>query len=871
VSLPAGTRLGPYEVLGTLGVGGMGEVYRARDTRLDRHVALKLLPETFAADPDRLLRFEREAKTLASLNHPNIAQIHGVEGSGLTRAIVMELVEGQTLAELVARRPSGGPIEISEALDIACQIAEALEAAHEAGIVHRDLKPANIKVRPDGRVKVLDFGLAKEASHADGDFSASPTFTSPAMTAAGVILGTAAYMAPEQARGKVVDKRADIWAFGCVLYEALTGRSPFPGETVTDVIAAIVKNDPDWSALPSATPPRIRRLLVRCLQKDPRARLRDIGDARLEILDRDIVADTDRAAESRPRLARWIVLTALLALIAGAAGGALWPRTTARSAPSWRAALVGGPASLLQPVLSPDGQQFAFQTIVDGQTQIGVMKTDGGTWRVLTSDRTRGLSAILDWSPDGSRIFYDRQSDTLNGVFAVPSLGGDERLVLENAGFPVALQNGDLLVQRVNANRQSQLHRFSPSTGRLDPLPAIPDSSLSDDAVAASADGRYAYYFGQPLDDPNSPPAFYKLDVQTGRSETVSLELNLKPPVSLAVDRETDDLYVGGVDGDAFQILRIPAASGAPPQSLLTLPDAARIEVDRRGGLFVAVRARPAELFTFPTRVSADRAPVRLETLPMVNARKSQTLVPLPDGRFLVSSRSGERDRMLVVQAGKRPYNLVDGDEETRAPATAVGTEHAAVMMGPPSSPDIAVVNTNDGRLVRRFKAPTPSILTLGASPDGRTLYYAAGGSIWTLPATGGTSAKLGDGDSFTVDQDTGDLVVKLDEGARMRLVMLKAGGGPPHEIAVRSELRLIPRPLVPGAIRQGRLLLGAASADSWFWHAAMLDLKTGTLTKLAEPNPSDFHFVTWRADGVPIALGYGIDTALWHYTSRPK
>jgi hypothetical protein len=172
---------------------------------------------------------------------------------------------------------------------------------------------------------------------------------------------------------------------------------------------------------------------------------------------------------------------------------------------------------------------------------------------------------------------------------------------------------------------------------------------------------------------------------------------------------------------------------------------------------------------------------------------------------------------------------------------------------------------------VRRFKAPTPSILTLGASPDGRTLYYAAGGSIWTLPATGGTPAKLGDGDSFTFDQDTGDLVVKLDEGARMRLVMLKAGGGTAHEIAVRSELRLIPRPLVPGAIRQGRLLLGAASADSWFWHAAMLDLKTGILTKLAEPNPSDFHFVTWRADGVPIALGYGIDTALWHYTSRPK
>ncbi|HVH56728.1 MAG TPA: serine/threonine-protein kinase, partial [Vicinamibacterales bacterium] len=197
-----GEMLGSYRVLDKLGEGGMGEVYRARDTQLERDVALKILPQTLAADPDRLVRFEREAKALASLNHPNIAQIHGVEGSGLTRAIVMELVEGETLADLIAR-PSGGPIEVNEALDFARQIAEALEAAHEAGIIHRDLKPANIKVRPDGTVKVLDFGLAKEASPAGGDRSASPTFTSPAMTAAGVILGTAAYMAPEQARGKV--------------------------------------------------------------------------------------------------------------------------------------------------------------------------------------------------------------------------------------------------------------------------------------------------------------------------------------------------------------------------------------------------------------------------------------------------------------------------------------------------------------------------------------------------------------------------------------------------------------------------------------------------------------------------------------------
>ena len=870
MSLPTGARVGPYDILGLLGVGGMGEVYRAHDSRLDRQVALKILPETLSGDPDRLARFEREAKALASLNHPNIAQIHGTEDAGHARAIVMELVEGETLATLIAQWPAGSPMEISEALDIARQIAEALDAAHEAGIVHRDLKPANIKLRPDGTVKVLDFGLAKDVSYGGGDLTASPTFTSPAMTAAGVILGTAAYMAPEQARGKVVSKRADIWAFGCVLYELLTGRSPFPGETVTDVIAAVVKNEPDWSALPAATPPRIRRLLARCLQKDPRARLRDIGDARLEILDAAVV-EAPASISPRRRFAPWIVLTAVGALIVGAVVGALWGRPAVTSVPRWAGVLVGGPANLLQPALSPDGQLLAFLTLVDGQTQIGVMKADGGAWRVLTHDRSRGLSAILAWSPDASRIFYDRQTDTLNGVYAVPSLGGDERLVLENAGYPVALPNGDLLVQRVNANRQSQLHRFSPSTGHVDPLPALPDLSLSDDVVLASADGRQVYFFGRPLDNPTSPSAFYHLDLQTGRSEPLSLNLDLRPPVAMALEPVTGDVYLGGIDGDAFQVVRLSAAAGVAPQAVLSIPDPSRLEADRKGGLYVAVRSRPAELFAFPVTVLPDQSPRRLESLPVMNAREAQVLAPLPDGRLLFGSRAGERDRILVMQSGKPLTALVDGDEETRPPATAVGAQHVALMMGPRSSPDIAIVNTIDGRLVRRFKAPTPSISTLGASPDGRRLYYAAEGSVWGLAAEGGTPIRVGTGDSFTVERDSGDLIVKLDEGARMRLVRIKAAGGDAAEIHVRSDLRLIPRPLAPGAVRQGRLALSVASADSWFWHAATLDLKTGAVSKLANPNPSDFHFVTWRADGVPIGFGYGITTALWRFTPRQQ
>ncbi len=276
VALTTGSRLGPYEVTGPLGRGGMGEVYRARDTKLGRDVALKVLPEPFATDPDRLARFQREARVLASLSHPNIGAIHGLEESDGVRALVLELVEGPTLADRITQ----GPIPLEEVLSIARQICVALEAAHELGIIHRDLKPANIKMRHDGMVKVLDFGLAKvqAGDEPDADLSQSPTLTADD-TRRGVILGTAAYMSPEQARGQPLDKRTDVWAFGCVLFEMLTCRVAFRGDTVSDTVVAILTLEPDWHALPAETPTGIRELLSRCLEKDLKRRLRDIGDA----------------------------------------------------------------------------------------------------------------------------------------------------------------------------------------------------------------------------------------------------------------------------------------------------------------------------------------------------------------------------------------------------------------------------------------------------------------------------------------------------------------------------------------------------------------------------------------------------------------
>jgi len=409
--LTAGTRLGPYHIVGSLGAGGMGEVYHARDTRLNRDVALKVLPEAFASDPDRLARFTREAQVLASLNHPNVAGIHGIEAN----ALVMEFVEGEELSKIIGR----GPMPLSDVLPIAKQIADALEAAHEQGIVHRDLKPANVKVKDDGTVKVLDFGLAKALGN-DGrsaiDLMNSPTLTVHA-TQMGVILGTAAYMAPEQARGKAVDRRADIWAFGVVLYEMLTGRRAFDGDDVSITLASVLKDDPRWHELPTNLPPALTRLLRRCLEKDARRRLSSIGDARLELDEREEPASAPppTAVVSRPsRLSLiWpaVVGVAITAAIAAAIAAALW-----RSAPAptgagvSRLSILAPPGEQVFPdstgvAVSPDGTMVAFVvgSVARSENELWV-RTIGS----LSARRLEGTegAALPFWSPDSSRLGF---------------------------------------------------------------------------------------------------------------------------------------------------------------------------------------------------------------------------------------------------------------------------------------------------------------------------------------------------------------------------------------------------------------------------------------------------------------------------------
>jgi len=405
--LPAGTRFGSYEVVSAIGAGGMGEVYRARDTRLDRDVAIKILPQTFAADAERLARFEREAKTLAALNHPNIAHIYGVEEFAGGRALVMELVEGEDLSVRLSR----GAMPASEAAVIARQIADALEAAHERGVIHRDLKPGNIKVTPDGVAKVLDFGLAKALDPSSGhELMNSPTITSPA-TQLGTILGTAAYMSPEQAKGRAVDKRADVWAFGAVLFEMLSGRRAFDGDDVSTTLAAVLMRDPDWSALPASTPPALVMLLRRCLERDAKLRLRDIGEARVllgnpESLQVRVARDMG-SADSGSRRVPWALAAA--ATIAALTMGGFWlngsrapavPRIEASIAPPPGHEFIGGFA------LSPDGRRLLFVGADGEKGSVALWLRELSISRAMVRIAQSDGAMMPFWSPDGRQIAF---------------------------------------------------------------------------------------------------------------------------------------------------------------------------------------------------------------------------------------------------------------------------------------------------------------------------------------------------------------------------------------------------------------------------------------------------------------------------------
>jgi eukaryotic-like serine/threonine-protein kinase len=471
VSLTPGARLGVYDIIAAIGEGGMGQVFRATDTKLKRHVAIKILPPSLAADADRLARFQREAEVLASLNHPHIAAIYGLEESHGIAALVMELVEGDDLSQRIAR----GALPLDEALPVAKQIAEALEAAHEQGIIHRDLKPANIKVRPDGTVKVLDFGLAKAMDPPVGsspNVSHSPTITTPAMTQAGMILGTAAYMAPEQAKGRPVDRRADVWAFGAVLFEMLTAQRAFAGEDVSDTLANVLKMDPAWERLPADLPPRVRQVLRACLQKNAKQRLGDMQDVRLALDGAFETAGSQVVAQAgavTPPWRRALPVAAAVVLTAAIVGGAAWRLRPAPAAPAPVAQFsIAVPDGAVTPsiAMSPDGTRIAF-----GVRGVGLyLRAIGDVEAHLVPGVTPGLSPTgVAFSPDGeSVVFYSIADGSLKRI---PVAGGQALTIAQGFSTMSGLTWGEGGI--VFGQDAAGVFRVSPNGGKPEPLATV--------------------------------------------------------------------------------------------------------------------------------------------------------------------------------------------------------------------------------------------------------------------------------------------------------------------------------------------------------------------------------------------------------------
>ena len=519
----SGERLGPYTIVEKLGEGGMGQVWRATDTTLGRQVAIKILPDAFASDSERLARFEREAKTLASLNHPNIAAIYGFEKSSGMHALVMELVEGDDLSQRIAR----GAIPLDEALPIARQIAEALEAAHEQGIIHRDLKPANIKVRADGVVKVLDFGLAKALDHpaaSSPEAMNSPTITSPAHlrqgygaagTEAGMILGTAAYMSPEQARGKVVDKRADVWAFGAVLFEMLTGTRAFRGENVTDTIVSVISKEPDWTALPVNTPAVIRKLLRRCLEKDRKRRLDSMVAVRLEIQDALAPHTLAGVVPSTPSNGRsgWLVAAVATLAAVALAPNAVRHLLEAPAPPALETRLevvTSGGGETTSFALSPDGRQIAFAASGDAGPQLWLRSLSTTTARPLLG--TEGARFPF-WAPDGRAL----------GFFAGAAL---KRVDLTGAG-PVTLAPAPL--GRGGSWGVDGTILYSPDV--TSPLMGVPSTGGDPTAVTKLAPGQFGHRWPQML--PDGRRFLFYVTGETAAAGIYLGSLDARPPVRL--------------------------------------------------------------------------------------------------------------------------------------------------------------------------------------------------------------------------------------------------------------------------------------------------------------------------------------------------
>lgn len=861
--LSSGDKLGPYQIVAPIGAGGMGEVYKARDMRLDRIVAVKTSRMEFSE------RFEREARTVASLNHPNICQLYDLgalpEGGSY---LVMEFVDGSPIA------PVDSPRKL---LDLAVQIADGMAAAHAAGFTHRDLKPDNILVTgpqtpQPGRVKILDFGLAKLSS------SIQQSETIAAITNPGTVMGTVYYMSPEQARGAEVDARSDQFSFGLILYELAAGKRAFVRPSATETMAAIIREEAE--PLPPSVPAPVRWVVERCLAKDPIERYDSTRDLYRELkFGRERLAENSgsnsQAAVVQPiRLSRsrlWgfptLAALAIAAVIFGAAG--LLRRTP--EPPLWSGIMLGGSEIALNPRLSPDGHLLAFQAMVDGLSQIAVMKPESGNWSILTRDRGHGPINNSSWSADGTLIYFDRYTDVLQGIFSVPVLGGDERLVVENAGSPEPLPDGSMLIVKMNAERKFQLHRFWPETGRLQALAMLTSQNLNWAKVRAYPDGKTAVLWGEPLEQTAPSPGFYVIDLASGSSRRLDQHgvdvLEGNDSGSFAVSLDGKSILSSMHSGALTRILRFSLSGAKLATQLLTVTSSVWfLDAGPGESIYANIVDRPAEVVRF--------APdgTRVERLASFSLTPDQTtMAVIPDGRAVVPVRASSRLRLMVVQKGKDPAPLVNTIEETAAPLAACGSRELAFMIGPEPHETIAFADPASGRVVRTISPGKGPVDSISCSPDGKTVYFAARGIIWGISSSGlspGSDAKkIRAGDGVVADPSGRRLIVQTRLSPKNQWFSVPLDGGPEHEILADISSSVAPLALSPNALNaDGRLLMPLVPRDSWFNPAGMIDTGTGRITRIPSDNLSDYQSVGWTPDGQVMALKIGLRATLWKF-----
>ena len=856
MSLGSGTRLGPYEILAPIGAGGMGEVYRAKDTKLDREVAVKVLPTALAQDPERLARFEREAKVLASLNHPNIVAIYDVGSENGILYIVTELVEGESL--------SGIKLGLRRALDCAVQIATGLAAAHAALITHRDLKPDNILLTRDGRIKILDFGLAKAAPGPPSGSGETETLT--VHTDPGMVLGTVGYMSPEQVRGLATDHRSDIFSFGVILYELLGGQRAFQGETAVETMTAILKQDPP--ELPDTVPPGVRQTVSHCLEKEPANRFQSARDLSFALAAMPQSSSPSGATRALPSPPRWrkraLTAAAALALIAMAVAGTrlFWP---AAQPQSWSGSILGGPEMAFDPRLSPDGNLLAFQAIDRGQTQVAVMKPATGNWSILTHDRSRGIIVEVAWSPDGAIIYYDRVTDVPQGIYDVPVLGGEERLVLENASGPEPLPDGTLLAVKLNAQRRLQLLRFWPETGRSQDLPILvaPGNGASQN-VKAFPDGKDVVVMGTALGHEQEAPRLLDVNIATGASRPLLPLVEKVVPSAWAVARDGKSIIAALRAGSLTRVVSIPAGGRSQARTLFTVNTLVwHLDAAADGSVYASLTDRPAELVR---RSLGGEKSERIGNFPGVYRIMIATL---PNGRVVFSGLASGRGRLMAVEKGKDPAALVNTTEETSGPMTVVRPREIAFVIGPEPRQTIAVADVATGRITHRISPGKGEIKSLAASPDGKTLYFAAGGAIWAVPSSGGEQRMIRAGDSVAADSSGRHLLVSVTESARIRFFRLPLDGGAELEVTVDGSDPVMDIALSPSALSaDSRLLLPLSPRDSWFNAPGLLDTATGRLTRLPSDDVSDWQSMAWLPDRQIMALHIGLRSTLWRFQS---